>query len=58
VQGFLVARPLSASAIPTFVETSRQHLLDLQRAIPAVEEDVSSTGTVRALRTAASFTRR
>lgn len=52
VQGFLVSRPLAMAKIPAFVEASSQHLTELLRATPSLEQSIESTGSVRALRTA------
>jgi len=55
VQGFLVARPLTAAKVPGFISNSRQFLEDLLIAAPMPEQDIDSSGmrSVRALRTAA-----
>lgn len=52
VQGFMVARPLSATAVPTFVGSSPQLLSSLLEQLPAAQ-DIESSGSVRALRIAA-----
>jgi predicted signal transduction protein with EAL and GGDEF domain len=54
VQGFLIARPLSAEKIPAFIARSPQLLENLLIAAPVPEHDIESTGarSVRALRRA------
>ena len=52
MQGFLIARPLTATAIPDFIADSPRLLAELIDAVPDAPPDVESTGSVRALRTA------
>ncbi|NLG75651.1 MAG: EAL domain-containing protein, partial [Xanthomonadaceae bacterium] len=51
VQGFLIARPLAASAIPTFLIHARAHLEGLVRAAPLPQE-VDTSSRLRVLRVA------
>ena len=52
MQGFLIARPLPVAAIGGFVRSTPQFLRDLLQSLPPTRE-IESTGTVRALRSAA-----
>ncbi|HKE97162.1 MAG TPA: EAL domain-containing protein [Povalibacter sp.] len=53
VQGYLISQPLTAAAIPAFVESSQRHLGRLLDALPEPVSDIESSGSVRALRTVA-----
>ncbi|HEY5807484.1 MAG TPA: EAL domain-containing protein, partial [Povalibacter sp.] len=53
LQGFLISRPLVAAAVPVFAASSQIYLAQLRESLMLSAPDIESTGTVRALRTAA-----
>lgn len=57
VQGYLIARPLAASTIPTFLAHARPHLETLMKAAPPPRE-IDTSSRLRVLRLAGTRTRR
>ncbi len=57
VQGYLVARPLAGSTIPTFLTNAREHLEALMNAAPPPQE-VETSSRLRVLRLASARGRR
>jgi diguanylate cyclase (GGDEF)-like protein len=59
VQGFLVSRPISAGAVPSFLGAANAHLQELLLQAPMQQQEIESTGnrSVRTLRTARSVKR-
>jgi predicted signal transduction protein with EAL and GGDEF domain len=58
VQGYLVSRPINASAVPVFVDQAKAHLEQLMIAAPPPQEFEKSTFRVRSLRASNSRTSR
>lgn len=50
VQGYLVSRPISAAAVPVFVEQAKEHLEQLMIAAPPPPDFETSTFRLRTLR--------